>query len=76
MANGLNIRISEDDFKKKSSADQNWMTFKAIENIDVYGCKHGRTLHNDGKIKTLWMVGAGIGGGLGFALTLLKFLSK
>jgi hypothetical protein len=69
--NGLNINVSEDDFKAKPTAEQSWMIYKAIEAIDNNGCKFSRLRHESDK-KTNWkaavIVGAGSFGGLAGSL--------
>jgi hypothetical protein len=56
----MNITISEDDFKGKSSEDRDWMLFQGISNIHNHGCNWERK-----KWKTAYpfMVGAAMIGG-------------
>jgi hypothetical protein len=66
--NGLNINVSEEEFKGKPAVEQNWMIYKAIEAIDQDGCRFSRERHA-ASTKTNWrsniIIGAGSLGGVG-----------
>jgi hypothetical protein len=69
---GLNVKISKDDFLKLPQGEQNWALFAGITKIDREGCTYGKDAYHKHKLNRLQIMGAAIGGGLGFAVAMGK----
>jgi len=76
MTNGMNINITEEQFKALPTADQNWMNFKGIEKIDLNGCSFGKDIHKKETYSKLIVMGGAFGGALGTAIGIWAFISK
>jgi len=76
MTNGLNINISEEQFKKKQPAEQNWIIFKAVEKFDLVGCNFGRQFHKKDNMNKIIVFAGTFGGAVGTAIGLWAFLLR
>lgn len=70
----ININVSESDFKSRPPEDRDWILFQAITMLNLEGCDWGNQQFRHNRIRTIYLIGAGIGAGLGFALSILKLL--
>ncbi len=62
--NGLNVSVSQDEFKSKDAAERDWLLFEAINSINVNGCTWMRRSR---WIRKAYAIAAGagiIGGGV------------
>jgi len=76
MTNGLNINISEEQFKQKPPAEQNWIIFKAVERVDLSGCSFGRKFHKKDNTNKIIVFAGTFGGAIGTAIGLWAFLLR
>jgi len=76
MPNGLNINISEAQFKQATTSEQNWMIFKATEKIDQTGCSYGRQFHKKETWSKLVVMSGAFGGALGTAIGVWAFIAR
>jgi len=76
MTNGLNINISEEQFKQAPEGEQNWMIFKAVEKIDLNGCSFGRSYHRKESWSKLVAMSGAFGGALVTAIAIWAFILK
>ncbi len=76
MVNGININITETQFKELSVADQNWMMFKGIEKIDRTGCSFGRETHKKETFSKFIVMSGAFGAALGTAIGIWAFIAK
>jgi len=85
--NGIEIHVSEEDFKRRSPGDQSWITFRAIEatmqcveKIDRDGCTFSHQRYTKQKTiglkQGLIILGASLGAGLPIGLAIYHFICK
>jgi len=76
MTNGLNINISESQFKQATQAEQSWMIYKAVEKIDQIGCSYGAKFYKKDNTNKIIVFAGTFGGAVGTAIGLWAFLLR
>jgi hypothetical protein len=74
MPNGLNIKVSKEEFMQQPAAEQNWMLFMGIQRIDQNGCSWAQRTYKQDKLKKIYMWGAGMGAGIGVGVAVYKLI--
>jgi len=70
----MKITISKADFLSLTPPEQNWTLYAGIQQIDAEGCEWSKKNYRTGMASRLQLVGASVGGGLGFMALAGKLL--
>lgn len=83
MPNGIDIKISEADFKAKSQVEQNWILFqgvvairKCVNDVDQHGCYYGRKKYQMNWLKIISAITGGLTGALGIVYIIYRITCR
>ena len=83
MANGFEIQISKEEFKKMPPDEQNWRLFQGVaaltqcvDGINTEGCDYAKKKHKLGILKLISAISAGVTFALGIVFIIWQMTSK